>query len=161
LADVHAVVEAKVWSDRQDAMEAVKNTPPSTAVKVRGRMRDNPTYGPQLIIDQIRATTAKDMAEGFDPAQLLDPALAPVEDLVCKTLVVDIETVPALDRRELPPTVAEALASYAARKEPGGNKDIVEARIGMTMGLSPFFGKVVSLAVGDGDAEPGDDDVTV
>jgi predicted PolB exonuclease-like 3'-5' exonuclease len=29
------------------------------------------------------------------------------------------------------------------------------------MGMSPFFGKVVSLAIGDGDAAEGEDDVTV
>jgi len=29
------------------------------------------------------------------------------------------------------------------------------------MRLSPFFGRVMSLAIGDGDAEPGDDEVTV
>ena len=150
LADVHAVLEAKVWSDRADAMEAIKRLPPKSAIKVRGRVRDNANYGPQLIIEAVRAVTDEDQSSGFDPAQLTDPALAPVEDLICGTLVVDIETVPALDRRELPPTVGEALSAYATRKdmEPGA-----------VMGMSPFFGRVVSLAIGDGDDE--NDEVTV
>src|SRR5690606_21511090 len=107
---------------------------------------------PQLVIERLKAVDPAVADEGFDPDQLVDPALAPVEDLCCRTLVFDIETVPALDRRDLPPTVAEALADNAQRKE-------MEPQA--VMGMSPFFGKVVSLAIGDGDAEPGGEDVTV
>ncbi|HLQ36728.1 MAG TPA: ribonuclease H-like domain-containing protein, partial [Planctomycetota bacterium] len=151
LADVHAVIEAKIWSDRGEAMDAAKQAPLQGAVKVRGRMK--PYQGkPQLVIERLKPVTDQDTGAGFDPAQLLDPALAPVEDLVCKTMVVDIETVPAIDRRLLPTTVNEALTNYANRKE---------MEPGAVMGMSPFFGKVVSLAIGDGDAEPDADEVTV
>lgn len=143
LADCDDVCEAKIWADAAEAMAAVKQMPPQSIVKARGRVREYQGRC-QLIVDRIRIVDAED--DAFDPAQIEDPALQLVEDLVCRTLVVDIETVPAVDRRQLPATVQEALTNYATRKdmEPGA-----------VMGLSPFFGKVVSLAIGDGDVEPG------
>jgi hypothetical protein len=151
LADVHAVVEAKVWDDSEEAMAAAKAAPMRGAVKVRGRVKDWQGR-PQLVVERLRAIDPAEAPDGFDPDQLVDPALAQVEDLCCATMVIDIETVPALDRRELPPTVAEALSDNATRKE---------MEPAAVMGMSPFFGKVVSLAVGDGDAEAGEGDVTV
>lgn len=151
LADVHAVLEAKIWDNAREAMEAAKAAPARCAVKVRGKVKDWQGR-PQLVIERLKALDPGDTPEGFDPDQLVDPALALVEDLCCKTLVFDIETVPSLDRRELPATVGEALTSYATRKdmEPGA-----------VMGMSPFFGKVVSLAIGEGDSDGDLDDVTV
>ncbi len=153
LADVDAVLEGKIWDDCQEAMAAARSAPPRCAVKLRGRVTDwNGNL--QFVVKRLKVVDPTDAPEGFDPDQLVDPALAPVEDLACRTLVFDIETVPAFDRRELPSTVHEALSGYAQRKdmEPGA-----------VMGLSPFFGKIVSLAIGDGDAEPGagGDEVTV
>jgi len=151
LADIHAVVEAKIWDDRKEAMDTVRQAPLRGTVKVRGRVKDY-RGNPQLVIERIKVIAPGEEPEGFDPDQLVDPALAPVEDLCCRTMVFDIETVPAIDRRELPPTVAEALSDNATRKE---------MEPAAVMGMSPFFGKVVSLAIGDGDAEPGTDEVTV
>jgi len=151
LADVHAVIEAKIWDNAREAMEAAKAAPLRGPVKVLGRVKEYKGQ-PQLVIEQLKAIAPGEAVEGYDPDQLIDPALAPVEDLCCRTLVFDIETVPAFDRRELPPTVAEALADNAQRKE---------MEPAAVMGMSPFFGKVVSLAIGDGDAEPGEDEVTV
>jgi hypothetical protein len=151
LADVHAVVEAKVWDDAAEAMAAARQAPLRGPVKVLGRVREW-NGRPQLVVDKLRAIDPGEAPDGFDPDQLVDPALAPVEDLCCRTLVIDIETVPAFDQRELPPTVAAALADNASKKE---------MEPGAVMGMSPFFGKVVSLALGDGDAEPNVNDVTV
>lgn len=151
LADVHAVIEAKVWENSKEAMDAVRTAPLRGPVKVRGKVKEWQGR-PQLVIERLKAIAPGEAPEGFDMDQLVDPALAPVEDLCCRTLVFDIETVPALDRRELPPTVAEALSDNATRKE---------MEPAAVMGMSPFFGKVVSLAVGDGDAAAGADDVTV
>lgn len=161
LADVDTVIEAKIWSDREEAMATMRRLPLLTTIKLLGRVQEYKGR-PQLIIERVRAVDASDH-ESFDPAQLVDPALEKVEDLVCRTLVVDIETVPATDRRELPAAIGETLTTFATRKEPNADKDVVDARAQMVMSLSPFFGKVVSLAVGDGDAEPGsgDDEVTV
>lgn len=155
LADVHAVVEAKIWDDCQEAMAAAKAAPARGAVKVRGRVKEWQGRA-QLVVEKLKAIDPGEAPPGFTLDQLVDPALAPVEDLCCKTMVFDIETVPAWDRRALPTTVAEALSDNATRKEM--EPDAV-------MGMSPFFGKVVSLAIGDGDAEPtpggGTEDVTV
>lgn len=151
LADVHAVLEGKIWDDCEEAMAAAKAAPAQAAVKLRGKMSDwNGKL--QFVVKRLKVVAEDDAPEGFDPDQLVDPALRMVEDLVCRTLVFDIETVPAFDRRELPTTVGEALSGYATRKdmEPGA-----------VMGLSPFFGKIVSLAVGEGDSEGDVDDVTV
>ncbi|MBM4060512.1 MAG: hypothetical protein FJ265_05375 [Planctomycetes bacterium] len=149
LADVHAVIEAKIWDNTRDALEAAKAAPPRGPVKVRGKVREWQGQA-QLVIERFKAIDPAAAPDGFALDQIVDPALAPVEDLCCRTLVFDIETVPAHDRRELPATVGEALSSYATRRdmEPGA-----------VMGMSPFFGKVVSLAIGDGDAEG--DQVTV
>ena len=149
LADVHAVVEAKIWDNAAEAMAAAKQAPLRGPVKVRGRVKEYQGR-PQLVIDRLKALDPGEAPPGFTLDQLVDPALAPVEDLCCKTLVFDIETVPAFERRDLPASVAAALADNATLKQM--EPDAV-------MGMSPFFGKVVSLALGDGDAEV--DDVTV
>ncbi len=161
LGDLDSVVEAKCWSDQLEAMDAIKTLPPMSAVKIRGRVKEYQGR-PQLVIERAKAVDpARD--GDFDPAQLVDPALAPVEDLVCRTLVVDIETVPAVARRDLPASIADTLKNYATRKEPTADKDVLDARANMAMSLSPFFGRVISIAIGDGDAEPGSggDEVTV
>jgi hypothetical protein len=158
LADIHAVIEAKIWDDSAEAMDAARGAAMRGPVKVRGRVKEWQGQ-PQLVIERFKAVDPAQAPEGFDLGQLVDPALAAVEDLCCKTLVFDVETVPAFDRRDLPPDIAEALTNYTSRKfaEP----DVVDAESKKFMGMSPFFGKVVSLAIGDGDAEPGEDDVTV
>jgi predicted PolB exonuclease-like 3'-5' exonuclease len=147
LRDLNGSVSGKIWSDASDARDAATAARPGSFVKVRGRTQ---TYkgNLEMIVSRLKVVRPEDPPEGFDPDLLIDPALAPVEDLVCRTLVFDIETVPALDRRELPSTVAEALSDSAAKKEMDTSA---------VMGMSPFFGKVVSLAIGDGDAEPGSD----
>jgi len=149
LADVHAVVEAKIWDNAPEALAAAKAAPLRGPVKVRGRVKEWQGR-PQLVIDRFKAVEPGETPPGFSLDQLIDPALAAVEDLCSKTLVFDIETVPAFERRDLPASVAAALADNATLKQM--EPDAV-------MGMSPFFGKVVSLALGDGDAEV--DDVTV
>ena len=149
LADVHAVVEAKIWDNTPEALAAAKAAPLRGPVKVRGRVKEWQGR-PQLVIDRLKAVEPGETPPGFSLDQLIDPALAAVEDLCSKTLVFDIETVPAFERRDLPASVAAALADNATLKQM--EPDAV-------MGMSPFFGKVVSLALGDGDAEV--DDVTV
>ena len=153
LADLSGSVSGKIWADAEDAMAAARAAAPGGFVKVRGRTQLYQS-NLQLIVSHMRLVDAAAAPERFDADQLTDPALAAVEDLACGTLVFDIETVPAMDKRELPSTVAEALSDNAAKKEMDTSA---------VMGMSPFFGKVVSLAVGDGDAEPGSgaDEVTV
>ncbi len=148
LADVDCVVPAKVWAKSKLAIATAEALDPETPVKVRGRA-DLYKGKVQLVVENLRAIAADD---GVELAQLVDPALNLVSDITCRTLVFDIETVPAHDKRKLPPTVAESLAKHAKLRD-------MEA--GAVMGMNPFFGKVVSIAVGDGDAEPDEQQVTV
>ena len=151
LCDLNSSISGKIWSDASDALAAITAAPPGSFVKVRGRAQSY-KGDLEMIVSRLKVVRADDPPEGFDRDSLIDPALAEVEDLICRALVFDIETVPALDRRELPSTVAEALSDSAAKKEMDTSA---------VMGLSPFFGKVVSLAIGDGDAEPGSEADTV
>ena len=145
LADLHAVVEGKIWENSSVAMAAARAASAGMIVKIRGRVKMwNEQV--QIVIERLKVLEDGEKPEGFDPDQLIDPALANVEDLTCGTLVFDIETVPGTELRELPATVASALSDNAAKKDMDTSA---------VMGMSPFFGKVVSLAIGDGDAEPG------
>ncbi len=151
LTDAHCTWEGKIWDDSREAMDAAQDLPPDAVVKILGKV-DEYNGRPSLVIRKLRALDPAELPAEYDPTQLFDPALELVEDLACRTLVFDIETVPAFERRELPPTVQEALTQYSERREQDPDK---------TMGLSPFFSRVVSLAVADGDAEVGQEDVTV
>jgi Predicted 3'-5' exonuclease related to the exonuclease domain of PolB len=69
-------------------------------------------------------------------AGLLPAAFAP------RVLVLDIETVPAQRADALPPRIAAALERHVARRQEETDK---------VMALSPLFGRILSLALGDGD----------
>lgn len=151
LGDQQGGIAAKVWSDASDALAACKVLREGAMVKLRGTVSEYQGNA-ELTIKRIKELDPKNLPDDLDPAQLIDPALSGLEELVCRTLVFDIETVPAVDRRELPPTVAEALSAHASKRE---------MEPGKAMGLSPFFGKVISLALCDGERDGGEDDVTV
>ena len=123
LADLHGSVEGKIWSDAADAMQAARAAAVGCPVTIKGLTQQYRSKL-QLIVDHLEVVTEGASPEGFDPDQLIDPALAAVEDLACRTLVFDIETVPALDPRELPATVAEALSDelIAANIKRGWNE---------------------------------------
>ena len=158
LADVGTVLAGKIWNEHEAAIDAAVDAPALAIVKVLGRM-DTYKGNKQLIVERLKVVDPTDAPEGFDPGQIEDPALPLVEDLCCRTLVFDIETVPGVDRKDLPESVGEALKGFASRQS--SDPDVIEAETKKFMGLSPFFGKVVSIAFGDGDADPADDDVTV
>ncbi len=149
LADETRVLEAKIWSDKGQAMEAAGSLVRGSIVKVIAKAEEYEGKL-QLKIERIKPTSIKEDPD-MDLSLLVDPGLALVEDLACKTLVIDIETVPAHDIGTLPESVADALEKHAHRKDSTNSEDELQARIGMAMGLSPLFGKVVSIAVGDGD----------
>ena len=155
LVDLSASLDAKIWANSRQALQAAKAAEPNTFVKLRGTFE---VYNgkPQMNITQLRTLKDGEQHAGFDPSQIIDPALAAVEDLVCQTLVIDIETVPAYARDAMPESVNDALVKFAQRKDPAASDDVLDARVGMSMGLSPLFGKVISLAIGDGDAPDGD-----
>lgn len=140
LADRSRTVGAKVWSDAGRALQTAEQLAPGAHVKVLFEI-DSFKGALQLNVRGLRPTSPGE--PGYDPEALVDEGHALVEGLFVDTLVFDIETVPAVELRKVPPTVAQAVTKYADRQ------DWDEGKV---MSLSPYFGKVVSLAVGDGEA---------
>lgn len=149
LADRSRTLGGKIWSDNGRAMAAAEELAVGDHVKV---LFDVEEYkgALQLSIKGLRA--ARPGEPDYEPDALVDEAYALVSDLLCDVLVFDIETVPAVDLRKAPPTIAQAVGKHAERNEWDQSK---------VMSLSPYFGQVVSLAVGNGDQDPRTQDVTV
>ena len=151
LSDCTASFRAKVWGSAAEALAAADKLLPGTPVKVMFAI-DVFQGTTQLNVKKLRAVNEQDVEDGYDPAHLFGASHALVRDLQCNSLVIDIETVPTVDLRKAPPTIAQAVSKSAEQRE------YDEAKV---MGLSPFFGQVVSLAVGDGDKDPSVMPVTV
>ncbi|MCA9709525.1 MAG: ribonuclease H-like domain-containing protein [Myxococcales bacterium] len=149
LADRGRTVAAKVWSEAGRAMQTAEQLSPGTHVKV---LFEIDTFKGALQLNVRGLRPADEGEPGYDPEALADAGQALVEGLVMDTMVFDIETVPAVELRKVPPTVAQAVTKYADRQKWDEEK---------VMSLSPYFGKVVSLAVGDGEASLPDQEVTV
>jgi predicted PolB exonuclease-like 3'-5' exonuclease len=148
-SDRSRTVAGKIWAEALRAMQAVETMEAGAHVKVLFEVE---TYrgAVQLNVRGIRC--AEPGEQGYEATNLVDEGFALVEDLLCETLVFDIETVPAVDLRKAPPTIAQAVAKHAERNEWDQSK---------VMSLSPYFGQVVSLAVGNGEQEPRTQEVTV
>ena len=150
LSDRSGTVAAKVWADAGRAMQAAEQLGARARVKVLFEV-DSYQGALQLNIKGLRA--AREGEQGYEPSALVEEGYGLVEDLLCDTLVFDIETVPEVDLRKAPPTIAQAVAKQAERHEWDQSK---------VMSLSPFLGQVVSLAVGDGEVDdPKSQPVTV
>jgi len=100
----------------------------------------------QLTVMRIRVL---DEGEAVDRDVIFGEGWELVAGLRCRTLVFDIETVPAIDPLAVPESVARAISRAAERHD--GDRDKV-------MGLSPYYGKVVSLAFGEGETRAGEDE---
>jgi predicted PolB exonuclease-like 3'-5' exonuclease len=151
LSDCSASYRCKVWAGAKEALEAVQALAAGSAVKVLFEL-DSFQGVTQLDIKRLRPVTPQDVDEGYDPVRLFGPAHELVQRLACRTMVFDIETVPTVDLRKAPASIAQAVSKTAERREYDETK---------VMALSPFFGQVVSLAVGDGERDPRDMPVTV
>jgi DNA polymerase elongation subunit (family B) len=151
LSDATACFKAKIWGSAAEALAAADKLLPGTPIKVMFEL-DVFQGTTQLNVKKLRAVGEQDAQDGYDPTRLFGAAHAIVRELQCQSLVVDIETVPTVDLREAPATIAQKVTQAAAQRE------YDEAKV---MGLSPFFGQVVSLAVGDGDKDPSVMPVTV
>jgi predicted PolB exonuclease-like 3'-5' exonuclease len=149
LTDRTRSVSGKIWSEASRAMQAVEELSPGAHVKI---MFDVESYKGALQLNVRRLRVAEEGEPGYDPTLLVEEGFELVSDLLCETLVFDIETVPAVDLRRAPPTIAQAVASHAERNEWDQSK---------VMSLSPYFGQVVSVAVGDGEQDPRTQEVTV
>lgn len=140
LGDRTSTVAGKIWDDNAAVQDTALDLPAGQPIKILFLVG---TYqgAVQLNIRGLRQVTDEDRGE-YQPEAVYGEGIHLVEDLLCETLVFDIETVPAWDRRELPSTISESLVKHADRRE---------MEPGAVMGLSPFFGKVVSLAFADGE----------
>src|SRR5690606_26697524 len=149
LSDRTRTLSAKGWSDATRAMQSAEEITAGSHVKLLFEIE---AYqgATQLNVRGIRPIREGD--PGYDPQTILEEGMHLVEDLLCSTLVFDIETVPGFDLRKAPSTIAQAVAKQAERNEWDHSK---------VMSLSPFFGRVVSLAVGDGEQDPRTQEVTV
>ena len=147
VSDASAKLPGKIWGDSRAYGEA-KNEgfgeagegaqPEDGAVKLLfsvGSYRD----ALQLTVLRVRRLESGD----YDAEAIRGEGWELVEGLLCTTLVFDIETVPAVDPLAVPDSVGAAIERAAARHD--GDQ-------GKAMGLSPYFGKIVSLALGDGES---------
>ena len=141
LGDASATVAAKIWSKHHEAMTAALSLRPGQAVKVRG-WRTTYRGAVEIEIAMLRVVEPGD--PDYDADVLYGAGASLIAGRTCRTMVFDIETVPGVARRDLPSTVAEALGQFADRRDSEPEK---------VMGMSPMFGKVVSLAFGDGEDE--------
>lgn len=144
LCDCTASYKAKIWASAREALDAARALSGATPVKVLFEL-DSFQGTIQLNVKKLRAVQSRDDQEGYEPERLFGAAHSLVQELACAHLTIDIETVPTVDLREAPATIAQAVSKSAAQRE------YDEAKV---MGLSPFFGQVVSLAVGDADKDP-------
>jgi predicted PolB exonuclease-like 3'-5' exonuclease len=149
LADRTRTVAAKVWSDAGRAMAVAEHLAPGDHVKL---LFETDEYQGKLQLSVRRVRLVEAGEADYDPSKLVDDGYDLVADILMDTVVFDIETVPATDLRKAPPTIAQAVTKYADRQEWDETK---------VMSLSPYFGQVVSLAVGDGEAPLDEQAVTV
>ena len=147
VADASRVLAGKIWDDAPDAIEAGRSIVRGQIVKIMFRAE---LYqgALQLGVRKIRAMQPGEV----DVAAILGAGHEPVADVLCRSLVFDIETVPAQPRDALPAGVGKALDRFA-----GGE----DAAADLACSLSPLLARVVSLAFADGEAAPDEAAVTV
>jgi len=148
LADHESAIDGRIWSNDEKAAATIVDLVPGTAVKIRGEV-DSYKDKLQLVVKRIRAIEENEA--GYDAAALYGDAPTWLDALSCRSLVFDIETVPNAEIRDLPPTIVKALSEHCERKDRDQS---------MVMGLSPFFGKTVSLAFAEGETELDKQEVT-
>lgn len=149
LADREGSVSGKIWSDASKAMQASEDLEVGAHVKA---LFEVDTYKGAIQLNVKGLRRALEGEAGYSPETLVEEGHELVADILCKTMVFDIETAPAVDVRQQPSTVAQAVAKVAERNDWDQSK---------VMSLSPYFGKVISLAVGDGEQDPRTMEVTV
>jgi predicted PolB exonuclease-like 3'-5' exonuclease len=149
LSDTTGTVAGKIWDDAPKALQNTRALERGAAVKVLFETRSY-QGSLQLGVSRIRAVSPEEDPD-FDQNLVFGEGYALIEDIRCRTLVFDIETVPDTDLRRAPSTVAQAVAKWAER----GDSD--ESKV---MSLSPLFGRVVSVAIGEGEAALDDQEIT-
>lgn len=139
VSDASAKLAAKIWGDSRAYVEASQaGLREGMVVKLLftiGSFRD----AVQLTVGRLRV-----LAEGdeWQADAIWGAGWELVEGLHRKTLVFDIETVPGVELETAPESVTKSIARAAERSDSEPEK---------VMSLSPYFGKVVSLAFCDAD----------
>jgi DNA polymerase elongation subunit (family B) len=141
VSDASAKLPAKIWGDSKAYVEATRASLVSGAVAKLMFSVGSYRESLQLTITRVRLICEDDE---WVPDSIWGEGFELIEGLRCKTLVFDIETVPGVDPNELPESIGKAVVRAADRNEGDAGK---------AMSLSPYFGKVVSLAFCDGDCE--------
>ena len=149
LADVTRAVEGKIWSSAPKALAVAKGIERGTAVKELFEVR---TYKGAVQLNVKGMRVAEPGEDGFQSSRIWGEGHSLVSDVLASTLVFDIETVPDTSIRALPPTIAQAVTRAAERQD---------GEDGKVMSLSPWFGKIVSLAFADASRPADDMPVTV
>lgn len=144
VADAGRTVAGKIWDDAPEAMEAARAARRGQAVKLMFRAEQ---YQGAVQLNVRRLRAARDDDEGFDQRRVYGDGFELVAGKLCRTLVFDLETVPAHDPATLPEGVLAAIHRHAARD--GCEPELV-------MSLSPLFGQVVSMAFTDGEEADGE-----
>ncbi len=152
LGDTTRTLAAKIWDDSSEAMQIASGLEVGQALRVLARA-DVYQGAVQLNIRRLRRIDPEHPEPGYDPALLYGDGHQHVGDRLCKSLVVDIETVPAHPSDSLPSGVSKAVDRFASRD--GVDESLI-------MSISPMLGKIVSLAFGEGDVDDvADQEVTV
>ncbi len=144
VADAGRTVAGKIWDDAPEALEAVRAARRGQAVKLMFRVEQ---YQGTLQLNIRRLRAARDDDEGFEQRRVYGEGHELVAGKLCRTLVFDLETVPAHDPATLPEGVMAAIRRHAARD--GCEPELV-------MSLSPLFGQVVSMAFTEGEEPDGE-----
>jgi hypothetical protein len=152
LGDTTRTVAAKIWDDASEAMQLAAQLEVGQPLRLLARA-DVYQGAVQLNIRRLRLVDPEQPEPGYDPAVLFGDGHRYVGDRLCKSLVVDIETVPAHASDSLPSGVAKAVDRFASRD--GVDESLI-------MSISPMLGQIVSLAFGEGEIDDvGDQEVTV
>lgn len=149
VGDQGRTLAAKIWDDAGEAMRVAADLRAGDACKLLARCE---VYQGAAQLNVRRLRRVDDDEPGYDPQAIFGDAHDRIREHLCRTLVFDIETVPAFERAELPAAVADAVDRFATRD--GADDSLV-------MSLSPMLGRVVSLAFGDGEVDPEAQEVTV
>lgn len=139
VSDASAKLAGKIWGDSRAYVEAAQaNLREGMVVKLLftvASFRD----ALQLTITRLRVLSEGDE---WQPDAIWGPGWELVDGLHRKTLVFDIETVPGIEIGTAPESIVKSITRAAERSE---------CEVDKVMSLSPYFGKVVSLAFCDAD----------
>lgn len=143
-ADQSGSLSATLFDDHEDFATAVSDFTVGDVVKIRGH-RGNYRGKPQMQIRRVRLLDERD-AGAYDPDEIFGKGMAELRGVAAARLVIDIECAPRVALDSIPENLREQISKIAEEREWPTDK---------VLSLNPLFSRVVSIAVGDADAETG------